>query len=102
MDKLLNRLMISKESVFRISKLAKLHLTSEELEVYARQLSAILDYFQQTSEVDTQGVKPLGTPIDVHFHEREDQVEKFPGGIEGILGNAPDRVGNLFRVPPVV
>lgn len=93
--------MIKKEGVEHIAHLAKLELTEEQKELYSKQLSNVMDYVEQLSKVDTKGVKPLLTPSDIEKHYREDIVEKnFP--VEEKLQNAPDKVGNLIKVPPVV
>ncbi len=46
------------EQVKKVAKLANLPLSAEEVEIYANQLSAILDYIDQLNKVDTEGVEP--------------------------------------------
>ncbi len=50
---------LSKDQVKKVAKLANLSLTEEEEEVYAKQLSAVLDYIDQLNKVDTSGVEPI-------------------------------------------
>lgn len=93
--------MIKKEEVENIARLARLEVTSNKLEEYAKQLSSVMAYFDQIKTVETKGVEPLITPTEIEEFFRKDEVvqDLTP---EEILANAPDKIGNLFRVPPVI
>lgn len=93
--------MITHQKILEIANLAKLKVTSEDAEIYATQLSQALDYFQQISSINTEGVMPLVSPIEMNQFWREDDVEKEFNS-EQILSNAPEKTGMLFTVPPVV
>lgn len=93
--------MIEKKEIERIAHLARLSLTPAESESFAAKLSSILDYFNQIRQVDTKGVEPMVTPVDIEQYLREDErKEGVP--VDEALSGAPDRSGNLFKVPPVV
>ncbi len=92
--------MLTRETVEKVSRLARLQLTEAELHAFSEQLSAVLANFEQIAKVDTSGVVPLVTPTEVSVHLREDVPE--PGGSEKMLANAPEKSGRLFKVPPVV
>lgn len=49
--------MLSEENVRHIAKLARLHLTDEEVARFGGQLTKILDYVAVLGEVDTDGVE---------------------------------------------
>jgi len=93
--------MISESELKKVAKLARLELREEELAVYGKQFTSILEYFEQISKVETKGVEPLVTPTDMEQHLRADQTQTWEGA-EVAMENAPDRSGNLFKVPPVV
>ncbi len=93
--------MIKREEVEKIASLARLHLTDEEKNKFAQQLSAVLTSFQELSTIDTAGVQPLVTPTEIEPFFREDRVETWPE-TEAALANAPETSGRLFNVPPVV
>lgn len=93
--------MISKEQILKIAKLSRLSLNPAEEEGFADQFTAILDYFEQMSKVDTEGVEPLITPTEMEFHWREDSEVKWDVGAQ-VIESAPDKQGHLFKVPPVV
>jgi aspartyl-tRNA(Asn)/glutamyl-tRNA(Gln) amidotransferase subunit C len=93
--------MISEDEVARVAHLARLSLTTDETRALAVQLSSVLKNFDQVSKVDTLGVEPLVTPTDIEQFWRHDQVETW-GEIASVIERAPEAVGNLFKVPPVV
>jgi len=93
--------MIDQKTIEHIAKLARLSLTATEAKEYGEQLTKVLNHFQQISEIDTTGIEPLVTPSEIEFYARNDEVYRETT-TEEILANAPDRAGNLFKVPPVV
>ena len=84
-----------------ISKLASLQLTKEEEESFKLELESIFKYFEQIKDIDTENVEPLVTPAEIESYFREDKV-KTQWEAEEALSNAPEKSGNLFKVPPVV
>lgn len=93
--------MIDPKTVEHIAKLARLHVSEEDAKQYSAHLSNVLKYFEQISQVKTDGVEPLVTPTDFEAFWRED-VSKKELTAEEIVANAPQKTGNLFTVPPVV
>lgn len=93
--------MIDSKTIEHIAKLARLKVTAEEAGQYSDQLSKMLGYFEQISKIDTKGIEPLVTPSQIQSFWREDVVVKDLTA-EEITANAPEKLGNLFKVPPVV
>lgn len=93
--------MIDREQVHKVALLARLSLTEEEEERFATQLSNILEYFEQLSELDTSNVEPTTRAIDVSNVTRPDALEPYPNQ-EVILEGAPDREGEYFKVPQIM
>lgn len=93
--------MIDKKTISQIAKLSRIEITEDEANKYAKDLSKVLDYFDQISKIETNNIEPMTTPIENEYFWREDKTsaEYSP---EEMLQNAPDRAGNLFKVPPVV
>ena len=94
--------MISEAEVARVALLARLSLSPEETKALAQQLSNVLQHFEHVSKIKTDGIEPLVTPTDIAEFWREDKVQEWGGGSAAALQNAPETVGNLFKVPPVV
>jgi aspartyl-tRNA(Asn)/glutamyl-tRNA(Gln) amidotransferase subunit C len=92
---------LSADDVRWVAHLARLELSSSELEMMARQLSAILAYVDQLKQVATEGVEPLAHPLPVQNVFREDEPDSsLP--VEAALANAPHRRGDFFAVPAVL
>jgi len=93
--------MIDKKTIEHIAKLARLEISDEEAIEYSHQLGKALSHFEQISKINTTGVEPLVTPTEIEEFWREDAAkQEFTP--EEMTANAPSKVGNLFKVPPVV
>ena len=93
--------MISREEVEQVARLARLALTPEELERLRTQLNAILVHIDALKAVSTDGVEPTSHAVPVINVMREDEeTPSFPR--DAMLANAPDRSGELFRVPRII
>lgn len=93
--------MIDQKTIQHIARLARLKVTPEEATIYGDQLSKVLSHFQKISEIDTTGIEPLVTPTEIEIYLRPDEVKK-ESTAEEMVANAPEKAGNLFKVPPVV
>ena len=87
--------------VNKIAKLARLEISEDEQKLYADQLGAIFEYFEQISGINTNNIEPMVTPTDMVQFLRPDEV--IPGAGAGTaVASAPEKSGHLFKVPPVV
>lgn len=92
---------LDKKDVEKVARLARLAITDDEAEKYGEQLSNIINFVEQLSEVDTENVEPLASVVDIQLRLREDAVTD--GGIrDDILANAPESLEGFFVVPKVV
>ena len=92
---------IDKNTVGKIARLARIKVSEEEKEVLSGQLSSILQMIEELNAVNTDGVEPLTSVVQMQMYEREDKVTD--GGIpEKILQNAPEQTAGFFVVPKVV
>ena len=67
---------LTTEQVKKVAKLANLPITPEEEELYADQLSAILDYIDLLNTVDTKSVQPTFNVIPQKNVMREDVAKE--------------------------
>jgi aspartyl-tRNA(Asn)/glutamyl-tRNA(Gln) amidotransferase subunit C len=89
---------ISKEEVLHVAGLARLELTEEEVERLREQLNAILEAVGKVAELDLADVEPTAHPLDL-VNSWADDEPRPSLSVEEALANAPDRDGDLFRVP---
>jgi aspartyl-tRNA(Asn)/glutamyl-tRNA(Gln) amidotransferase subunit C len=93
--------MLDREQVHKVALLARLELSTEEEDLYAVQMSSILDYFEQLSELDTTGVEPTTRAIDMSNITRTDSQSSYQN-LAGIYAAAPDREEDFFKVPKIM
>ena len=94
-------MVISREEVEHIAKLAKLSLSEEEVEKYSKDLGQIADFVEQLNEVDISGVAPTAHVVDKkNVFRKDEKKESFPR--EEILKNAPSKEAGCISVPKVV
>ncbi len=93
--------MINEKTIQNIAKLARLSISEDEAQEYVLQLTKVLNHFEQISGLDTSHVEPLVTPVEINFFTRADEIKNENNTAE-MIQNAPEKAGNLFKVPPVV
>lgn len=92
---------IDKNTVTKIARLARIKVTEDEKEVLTRELSSILKMIEELNAVNTDGVEPMTSVVQMQLFEREDKVSD--GAIQDkILLNAPEQTAGFFVVPKVV
>ena len=94
-------MIIDREEVKKVANLARLEITPEEEEQFTTQLSSILEYFQQLSELDTTDVPPTTRAIDLSNITRGDLNQVYEDR-EALLEAAPEREDDFFRVPQIL
>jgi aspartyl-tRNA(Asn)/glutamyl-tRNA(Gln) amidotransferase subunit C len=90
---------ITRDEVLHVAQLARLELTDDEVARFQEQLSAILGAVSKVSELDLQGVPPTAHPLEISNAWADDEPRPCLG-LDEVFANAPDRDGDLFRVPP--
>ncbi len=92
---------LSIDEVEHIAKLSKLSLTGEEKELYSEQLSSVLAYVEQLSQVNTDSVLPTANITGLENIYREDEVIESGISHDDIAKNAPEFKDGSFVVPGV-
>ena len=92
---------IDAATVKRVAHLARIRVSDEEAEALRGELSAILGFVEQLSEVDVSGVEPMTSVLPMAMKQRVDEVTDG-GKAADIVGNAPDAQDHFFKVPRVV
>ena len=92
---------IRREDVLHVARLARLDLREDEIERLTRELDAILEAVGKVAELDLSEVSPTSHPLDVvNVWDEDEPRPSLP--LEDVFANAPEREGDLFRVPPTV
>jgi aspartyl-tRNA(Asn)/glutamyl-tRNA(Gln) amidotransferase subunit C len=93
--------MASKVDVPHIAQLARLQLTTEEIDLFEKQLATILKYVEKLKEVNVEGVEPAAHAVPIFNVFREDKPCNWFSAAQA-LSNAPRQANNLFVVTKVV
>ena len=94
--------MLSVDEVKHIALLGRIGLTDEEVPQYQKDLSAVLDFFQELEKLPTETLEPIGHITGRTDVMREDEQESFPKeDRQTILKNAPDTKDGFLKVKSV-
>ncbi len=92
---------LDSDDVRKIAFLARIRIEDAELEPLADELNSIIGWVEQLSEVNTDGVRPMTSVVEMLAPQRSDLVTDG-NFTEKVLANAPDRVREFYAVPKVV
>lgn len=92
---------IDTKAVAKIAKLARISVSEEEKEHYASEISKILQWVEQLSEVNTEGVPLMTSVSQIKLPLRKDVVSDG-NQQEAIIKNAPESDYGCFVVPKVM
>jgi aspartyl-tRNA(Asn)/glutamyl-tRNA(Gln) amidotransferase subunit C len=96
---------LDKATVVRIATLARIKVADQDLDRMVGELQTILNWVEELNSVNTEGVEPMTSAVEVTLPMREDRVSD--GGYAAkVLANATEPVsvgeGGFFTVPKVV
>ena len=92
---------VDEDTVRRIARLARIKITDQEATGLQSELSGILDWVEQLSEVDTDNVEPMTRVVPIELRQRQDVVDDG-GKADAVVANAPMTQDHFFVVPKVV
>lgn len=92
---------LTKQQVEHIAHLARLGISEEEKEKFARELSSILNYVSELNEVNTGNVDPTNQVTGLTNVMRKDEVEKF-GQEKELIEMAPEHQGGCVKTKPIL
>lgn len=92
---------VSSEDVRKVARLSRIAVTDDRIGALAGELSGIMDWIEQLSEVDVEGIEPMTSVVDAQLPRRGDKVTDGNRAGE-ILSNAPKSADGFFVVPKTV
>lgn len=92
------------QTLENLKKLCRIECSAEEDLDILQSLTRVLGYVEQLNEVDTTGVASCNYVLQAMLKNpmRDDEVVNFSFSREEFLHNAPDQIGGMIRVPPVM
>ena len=94
---------IDENTVRKIAKLSRISVSEDDIKYLSEDLSKILEWIEQLSQVDTNEVEPVFSSFeeDTKLKKRKDEIAD--GGYrENIIANAPKTKEGFFLVPKIV
>jgi aspartyl-tRNA(Asn)/glutamyl-tRNA(Gln) amidotransferase subunit C len=92
---------LQQSDVKKIAHLARIAVEKDETAGLAGDLSSILDFVEQMSSVDTDGITPMAHPLHMVQRLRDDRVTETDLR-ERYQSVAPSTEAGLYLVPRVI
>lgn len=93
---------ITSDDVRHLAQLSNLQLSDEESANLEKDLTNIVGYIDQLSELDTNGVEPTYQVTGLQNIWRDDEIVLHPAGRDGLLALAPETLDNQVKIPKVL
>lgn len=89
------------EAIDHLCRLSRISCTKEEKELFSFHLKMILEHVDQLKQIDTEGISPCISVLDLCNVFRDDEPEA-PLERESFFENVPSHVGSFVKVPPIL
>lgn len=91
------------DDIEHLAHLCRIKLSKDRKAKTEENLKKVLNYISQLEEVDTTDVLPCTTILETMVNVMgEDKERSIQFSRESFLQNAPDQVGGMIKVPPVI
>ena len=97
-----NFMEITKDLVQYLESLGRLELSPEDEEKTQKALGDILGYFDQLSELDTEGVEPTYQVFEMENVWRDDEIKPMDADREELLDLTTEEKDHQIKVPKVL
>ena len=92
---------LTRDDAAYVARLARIDLDSDELDMFALQLAAVLEHAAQVAAIDTSDVEPTAHPLPLVNVLREDEPQPSLDRDE-VLAQAPETEDGRFKVPRIL
>lgn len=92
---------MDKKTVEKVAALGQLEMGEAELTRMGEQITGILQWVEQLSEVNTDKIEPLANVVDIPLTLRDDVINDGDC-MDKVLANAPETAEGFFVVPKIV
>lgn len=93
---------LTREDVLKLARLARLSLTDEEVEVFRKEISDVLQYVTLLSDVDVNGLEPTSQVTGLKNVMREDKVIDYGVSSADLLRLAPKTQDGHIKVKRMI
>lgn len=89
---------LTRDDVLKLARLARLNITEDEIELYRKELSVILDYVAQLNDADVAGLEPTTQVTGLKNVTREDVVYDYGMSSEELMRLVPKSQNGHIKV----
>ena len=93
---------MKKDQILHIAELARIKVSDEEIEVFTKQITDILDYMNILNEVDTTNIEPTSQVTGLTNILREDKEEDFEAKDELLKCSELPIKNDQIQVPKIL
>jgi aspartyl-tRNA(Asn)/glutamyl-tRNA(Gln) amidotransferase subunit C len=93
---------LTRDDVLKLARLARLSLTDEEVEEFAKELTDVLQYVEQLSKVDVAGLAPTSQVTGLKNVMRDDTIIDYGVSPEDLLRNVPHTQDGQIKVKRMI
>lgn len=94
---------LSREEILHLAHLARLSLSEEEIDTFAKQFGETIDYIKNLDELDTKDIPPTNSVVDLKNVMYDDGTKNEIGlTVEEALQNAKKTKENEFVVERIM
>ena len=93
--------MLTKQEVIKIAKLARISLTDAEVEKFQKGLSTVLDYVEELKNVDVSGLEEVSQVTGLVNVRRDDKAVAAQNRRE-IFSQAPEMKDGFYKVKAIL
>ncbi len=93
---------LSRDDVLKLAQLARLSLSDDEVAVFQKEISTILQYIELLQKADIGGLEPTSQVTGLVNVMRDDEVVDYGVGAEDLLRAAPHRQDGQVKVKRMI
>ena len=93
---------LTRDDILNLARLARIDLTSDEVDEFAGEFSAILRYVEMLNDVDTTGLQPTSQVTGLTNVSRPDEVVNYGYQTSDLLKNAPSVENDQLKVKRMI
>ncbi len=91
------------QTLEHLKKLCRIECSEEENQDFMDSLNRVLEYIEQLKEVNTENTPTCRYVLrGMLRNQMREDIPGDPLSREQFLANAPDQIGGMIRVPPVL
>ncbi len=98
----LNMSQLTRDDVLKLARLARLRLSEDEIVRFQKEMTTILEYFEQLKSIDTGDLAPTNQVTGLKNVWRQDEIKDYGVTPRDLLSNAPALEENLLKVQRVL